>query len=100
MEFLGDALLEFVITRHLSYKEFRLGKRGVLCHLRSAAVNNETFAQVVVRHKLYDYLLYDSSVLRENVENYVKAIQSQDRATLAQFDWRGDYGPKVSKSLL
>lgn len=54
-EFLGDALLDFLITSYLyeNYPELTPGK---LTDLRSALVNNVTFACYVVRLGLHRYL--------------------------------------------
>jgi endoribonuclease Dicer len=65
LEFLGDAALDFSITKHY-FETSAQEKRdpGKLTDLRSAAVNNEHFAQVAVRHKLYNHLLHNSLPLK------------------------------------
>lgn len=96
LEFLGDAVLDFLITRHF-YRNSEVLKRdpGLLTDLRSAAVNNECFARVAVRHNLHVYLLRNSRALDASVEKYVKFVH--DSTTDAQcHGWKGDGGPKVS----
>lgn len=99
LEFLGDAVLDFLITRHFyESSEALRQKPGVLTDLRSAAVNNECFARVAARYNLHDYLLHNARELRVNVEKYVRTIQNS--IPDAQFGWKGDGGPKVSNSPL
>jgi len=97
LEFLGDAVLDFLITRHFYENSEEALKRepGLLTDLRSAAVNNECFARVAVRHNLHVYLLHNSRDLAASVEKYVKFVH--DSTTDAQcHGWKGDAGPKVS----
>ncbi|KAK5639662.1 hypothetical protein RI129_012154 [Pyrocoelia pectoralis] len=47
LEFLGDAVLDYVITRHL-YEDPRMHSPGALTDLRSALVNNTIFASLAV----------------------------------------------------
>ncbi|XP_013149103.1 PREDICTED: endoribonuclease Dicer [Papilio polytes] len=56
LEFLGDALLDFLITSHI-YEQCTDFKPGDLTDLRSALVNNVTFAAYVVKLGLQKYLL-------------------------------------------
>ncbi|XP_068634006.1 endoribonuclease Dicer [Battus philenor] len=55
LEFLGDAILDFLITSHIFEicKDF---KPGDLTDLRSALVNNVTFASYVVKLGLHKYI--------------------------------------------
>ena len=87
-------MLDFLITRHF-YKHLEKLKRdpGLLTDLRSAAVNNECFARVAVRHSLHKYLLYNSQDLATSINAFV-----QDSTSDAQsfcYGWAGDNGPKV-----
>merc|ERR1712192_169531 len=52
LEFLGDAVLDYLITRHL-YQDPRLHSPGALTDLRSALVNNTIFACLAVRHQFH-----------------------------------------------
>ncbi len=70
MEFLGDAVLDFLITRHLynDKREYTPGKEmkeikllfyaGVLTDLRSALVNNMIFASFGVKYNFHKVSCY------------------------------------------
>lgn len=66
LEFVGDAVLDHLITRHLFFTYTSLPP-GRLTDLRAAAVNNENFARVAVKHKLHLYLRHGSSALEKQV---------------------------------
>uniref|UniRef100_A0A3Q3EJC3 ribonuclease III n=1 Tax=Kryptolebias marmoratus TaxID=37003 RepID=A0A3Q3EJC3_KRYMA len=61
LEFLGDAILDYLITKHL-YEDPRQHSPGVLTDLRSALVNNTIFASLAVK---YDYHKYFKSISPE-----------------------------------
>lgn len=56
LEFLGDAVLELVITDFL-YKEFETKAEGELTAYRSALVNADTCANIATSLSINDYLL-------------------------------------------
>ncbi|MDP2641969.1 MAG: ribonuclease III [bacterium] len=56
LEFLGDAVLELVITDYL-YGKMKEANEGEMTALRSALVNAETCAKVAAALKVNDYLL-------------------------------------------
>lgn len=49
LEFLGDAVLDFLITRHLFNHPSRRFTPGELTDLRAALVNNNIFAALAVK---------------------------------------------------
>lgn len=49
---MGDAVLDYLITRHL-YEDERKHSPGVLTDLRSALVNNTIFASLAVKWRLH-----------------------------------------------
>jgi endoribonuclease Dicer len=55
LEFLGDAILDFLVTR-LLYEDPRKHSPGVLTDLRSALVNNTFFASLAIEYKFHKYL--------------------------------------------
>ncbi|XP_049703708.2 endoribonuclease Dcr-2 isoform X2 [Helicoverpa armigera] len=55
MEFLGDAILDFLITSHI-FEHCGELKPGEMTDLRSALVNNVTFASYVVKLGLHKFL--------------------------------------------
>jgi endoribonuclease Dicer len=66
LEFVGDAVLDHLITRFLffSYTDLPPGR---LTDLRAAAVNNENFARISVKHKFHLHLRHGSSALDTQV---------------------------------
>lgn len=77
LEFLGDAVLDYLITSYL-YSVFPNLTPGQLTDLRSIAVSNNSFAQLVVLHSLQSYIISGSRMLCKAVENYAKFVQSPD----------------------
>ncbi len=56
MEFLGDAILSFIVSEHL-YRQYPQHQEGDLTRLRSALVRRDTLAHVAGKLRLGDYLL-------------------------------------------
>ncbi|KAL6982180.1 Dicer-like protein 1 [Sarracenia purpurea var. burkii] len=76
LEFVGDAVLDHLITRHLFFTYTDLPP-GRLTDLRAAAVNNENFARVAVKHKLHLHLRHGSSALEKQIRDFVKEVQNE-----------------------
>ncbi|URE47590.1 Ribonuclease III domain [Musa troglodytarum] len=74
LEFLGDSVLDLLITWHL-FQRYKDIDPGELTDLRSASVNNENFAQVAVRHKLQQHLQHNSGLLLEQITEFVKRLE-------------------------
>lgn len=79
LEFLGDAVLDFVITCHI-YEITTDLTPGQLTDLRSALVNNITFACLCVRHGFNKHLLSMNTKLLDVVDNFVKHQEERDFA--------------------
>ncbi|RCV28682.1 hypothetical protein SETIT_5G422300v2 [Setaria italica] len=94
LEFLGDAVLDILLTRHLflSHKDI---DEGELTDLRSASVNNENFAQVAVKYNLHHFLQHSSGLLQDQINEYVNGLEgsSMDRTSLLSSG--PSRGPKV-----
>lgn len=71
LEFLGDAILDYLITRHL-YEDSRMHSPGALTDLRSALVNNTIFASLAVRNGFHKYFKHLSPGLNEVMEKFIK----------------------------
>src|SRR3990172_5286985 len=56
LEFLGDAVLELIVTDHL-YEKYPTYNEGEMTSLRSALVNANTMAEVASKIKMNDFLL-------------------------------------------
>jgi ribonuclease-3 len=63
LEFLGDAVLGFVIAQKL-YDTFPQASEGELSRLRASLVNQTTLANIARDHQLGDYLLLGSGELK------------------------------------
>ncbi|XP_022770647.1 endoribonuclease Dicer homolog 1-like isoform X3 [Durio zibethinus] len=50
---------------------------GRLTDLRAAAVNNENFARVAVKHQLHVHLRHGSSALEKQIRDFVKEVQDE-----------------------
>lgn len=85
LEFLGDSVLDYLITSYL-YSAYPKLKPGLLTDLRSVFVMNEAFANVAVDRLFYKFLICDSTSLRSNIESYANFIQAppSERASLEQ----------------
>lgn len=77
LEFLGDSVLDVLITWHL-YQSHRDIDPGELTDLRSASVNNESFAQVAVRRNLQQHLQHCSGLLLGQIKEYAKYLSGSD----------------------
>jgi ribonuclease-3 len=64
LEFLGDAVLELVVTEHLynNYKE----AEGVLTNWRSSLVNGDRLAEVTEKLGLYDFMYLSRGESKDN----------------------------------
>ncbi|KAL2895302.1 Endoribonuclease Dicer-like protein 3b [Bienertia sinuspersici] len=95
LEFLGDAVLDVLITWYL-YQNHTNIDPGELTDLRSASVNNENFAQVSVRRNLYQHLQYSSESISKQITEYVTLVRdAEDSKSL-----HGRQCPKVLGDLL
>ncbi|KAF6147419.1 hypothetical protein GIB67_016776, partial [Kingdonia uniflora] len=75
LEFLGDAVLDYLITSYL-YSVYPKLKPGQLTDLRSVTVNNNSFAHVAVTRSFQKYLLSDSANLSEAIKKFVNFAQT------------------------
>jgi ribonuclease III len=63
MEFLGDAILGFVIAEQL-YQRFPTAAEGELSRLRASLVNQSSLAELARKHQMGSYLLLGSGELK------------------------------------
>lgn len=75
LEFLGDAVLDYLITSYL-YSVYPELKPGQLTDLRSVFVRNEAFANVAVDRFFYKFLICDSTSLQSDIKSYVNFIKA------------------------
>uniref|UniRef100_A0A094ZUJ5 Endoribonuclease Dcr-1 n=1 Tax=Schistosoma haematobium TaxID=6185 RepID=A0A094ZUJ5_SCHHA len=77
LEFLGDAVLDYVITRFL-YEDSKQHSPGVLTDLRSALVNNNIFAALAVRIGLHKYFRASSPQLLHTIDVFEIEIRQPE----------------------
>lgn len=90
MEFLGDAVLDYLITRFL-FEHKKQYSPGVLTDLRSSLVNNTIFASLAVKynfHKVYlkiliikinlKYFISLCSGLQQMITKFVNLCQTKE----------------------
>ncbi|TKY54740.1 Dicer protein 4 [Spatholobus suberectus] len=92
LEFLGDAVLDYLITSYL-FSAYPKLKPGQLTDLRSLSVNNKAFACVAVDRSFDKFLLCDSNSLSEAIKKYVDYV----RRPVSDSDVKD--GPKCPKAL-
>lgn len=90
LEFLGDAVLDYLITRHL-YEDPHKHSPGALTDLRSALVNNTIFATLAVKHDFHKFLLHLSPGLQTICQRFVK-IQEENKFQIADDFYLGGEG--------
>nr|AIE15767.1 Dicer-like protein 4b [Salvia miltiorrhiza] len=73
LEYLGDAVLDYVVTSYL-YSTYPELKPGQLTDLRSMSVSNLSFADVAGRWSMHKFVICDSSALRESMTKFVNEI--------------------------
>ena len=70
LEFLGDAILDYLITCYI-YGKFPKYSPGKVTEMRSALVNNVTFAEIAVKElELHKHLLHTSPPLFGQIAEY------------------------------
>lgn len=95
LEFLGDAVLDILITWYL-FQHHKNIDPGELTDLRSALVNNDNFAQVAVKHKFQVHLLHASGLLLEQITEYVRLYEETRKEEQASCQNSLLKAPKVS----
>jgi hypothetical protein len=87
---------DFLITCHI-YESCGLLTPGELTDLRSALVNNATFASLTVRNGFHKFLKYTSPKLMDMVDVFVKFQEERNHVINEDVSW---YHYNVMASLL
>ncbi|KIH51666.1 RNase3 domain protein, partial [Ancylostoma duodenale] len=77
LEFLGDAVLDYMITRYL-FEDERQYSPGVLTDLRSALVNNTIFASLAVKYDFHKHFIAMCPGLHHMIEKFVKLCSERN----------------------
>ncbi|KAK1414006.1 hypothetical protein QVD17_29743 [Tagetes erecta] len=83
LEFLGDAVLDYLMTSYL-YSVYPNLKPGHLTDLRSYSVNNNSFAGISVNRSFYKFMLCDSASLTQSVHKYVEFCNTSSNNVLVE----------------
>ncbi|CAK9800088.1 Endoribonuclease Dicer [Anthophora plagiata] len=86
LEFLGDAILDFLITVYIYEKCGNLNP-GTMTDLRSALLNNITFACLTVRLGLHTGLLSYAPLLNNAIERFVRFQEERDHVINDEILW-------------
>ncbi|XP_047956209.1 endoribonuclease Dicer homolog 2 isoform X1 [Salvia hispanica] len=93
LEFLGDAVLDYLITVHL-YHNYPGLSPGLLTDLRSASVNNDCYALSAIKAGLHKQVLHLSPDLHRHVAETVD--KAEDLRLVETFGWESEANlPKV-----
>ncbi|KAJ3736470.1 hypothetical protein DFJ43DRAFT_1052289 [Lentinula guzmanii] len=107
LEFIGDAILDFMVIRHVFHRYQQMGP-GALSLLKGVMVSNTTLAAVCVSSGLHHHLLFESDKLAHDIREYEYLLNRArtEEYTLAekghpigQF-WHNIESPKVLSDLL
>ena len=77
LEFLGDAVLDFLVTQHLFFRHGKLSP-GELTDIRQALVNNHFFAVIAVKNNFNKYLKQMSPTLFKTIEKFVTFMDEEN----------------------
>nr|XP_017225094.1 PREDICTED: endoribonuclease Dicer homolog 2-like isoform X3 [Daucus carota subsp. sativus] len=93
LEFLGDSVLDYIITIHL-YNKYPGMSPGLLTDLRSASVNNDCYSLSAVKVGLQKYILHASQKLHRQIESSVHNLDPLSMGST--FGWESENPlPKV-----
>ena len=77
LEFLGDAILDYLVTCHI-YSSDQFSTPQKMSEIRSAVVNNISFAKLTVHHNLHKHLLHNSPPLFKKVAQFAHALNAAE----------------------
>ncbi|MQL91413.1 hypothetical protein Taro_024009 [Colocasia esculenta] len=93
LEYLGDAVLDHLITVHL-YNKYPNLSPGLLTDLRSASVNNDCYAHAAVKAGLNKQILHQSSELHRQMTFYLSHFTRSFSGS--SYGWQAGFAlPKV-----
>ena len=65
LEFLGDAILEFVVSEYL-YKNYKKLKEGEMTKVRATVVCEDSLYKIAIKHNFSDFLYIGKSEMKCN----------------------------------
>ncbi|XP_057788683.1 endoribonuclease Dicer homolog 2-like isoform X1 [Salvia miltiorrhiza] len=91
LEFLGDAVLDYLITVHL-YHNYPGLSPGLLTDLRSASVNNDCYALSAIKAGLHKQILH----LSPDLHRHIAETMGKDLQSVETYGWESEMTlPKV-----
>ena len=78
LEFLGDAILDFLVTQHLYFRHAQLSP-GELTDIRQALVNNNIFATIAVKYKYNKYLKQMSPMWFKTIKDFITKVEDETK---------------------
>ncbi|KAG6900909.1 hypothetical protein C0993_004346 [Termitomyces sp. T159_Od127] len=75
LEFIGDAILDFLVVRYLYEQEQQLAPGG-LTLLKAAMVSNSVLAAICVQSGLHKYFLHRSQPLESSIRDYAAKLEA------------------------
>ena len=72
LEYIGDAVLDYLVTVYVYGQAGQDVGPGRITDIRSALVNNNMFASVLVDNNLHTFILMQSPILQHKVDAYVE----------------------------
>ena len=96
LEFLGDAVLDYLVTAYI-YSTFPKFGPGEISGMRSALVNNVTFAELAVQLNLDKALLHNSPELFRKIPDFVEALKLQKARKLAKQSHEKNGGATITE---
>ncbi|WCJ38880.1 dicer-like 2 [Euphorbia peplus] len=93
LEYLGDSVLDYLVTVYL-YEKYPGLSPGLLTDLRSASVNNDTYALCALRKGLHKHILHASQKLRKDIDSIVTDLESFSSPSTSGWDSEISF-PKV-----
>ncbi|KAF8913820.1 hypothetical protein CPB84DRAFT_1832684 [Gymnopilus junonius] len=88
LEFLGDAILDFMVIRHIFDRDQQLSP-GALTMLKGAMVSNSALAAVCVWSGLQEHLLFESPQLASNIQAYTDELKQRQQREYSLADEEG-----------
>ncbi|CAF3158650.1 unnamed protein product [Rotaria sp. Silwood2] len=102
LEFLGDAILEFLVTRHIFVNYNKIITPGRVTDIRQDLLNNDRLAYILVACSFHTKILHNSPELFDEISSYVgnedffPKNQSTDQYLNKNLDrWADSTAPKA-----
>ncbi|TFK75994.1 ribonuclease III [Pluteus cervinus] len=78
LEFIGDAILDFLVIRHIFDREEQLSPGGMTL-LKGAMVSNSALAAACIWAGLHEHMLFESQHLANNIKTYADQLASKQK---------------------